>query len=365
MRAAKTLLFLLPIAAVACGTPKNKAPSADTPLAKIGKDTITWGDISKDVTPQLDQAEKRLASAKEEAEAALVDAKFQYEQGVYQAKRGALEKIISDKLLAPLAKEKGLTVDQFKQAKMKEIVDQQPAPSEQEQRALYDQVKASGRQLDDFEKLQPQIVEYMKMQKAGPEAQKFFDDLEKKAGVQILLPPIKREVDAKGPSKGNAKAPVTIVEFSDFQCPYCVRAEPTVEQVLSAYGDKVRLVYRDYPLPMHPYAPKAAEASHCAEDQGKYWEMHGKLFATSGTANGELPVDTLKKLARDLGLDGAKFDKCLDSGEKKSVVDENTKAGRAAGVTGTPAFFINGRFISGALPLDEFKKIVDEELASK
>jgi protein-disulfide isomerase len=152
---------------------------------------------------------------------------------------------------------------------------------------------------------------------------------------------------------------VTIVEFSDFECPFCVRAEPTVKQILDTYGDKVRLVFKDFPLPIHPNAPKAAEAAHCAGAQNKYWEMHEKLFA----AGGKLAVADLKAHAREVGIDGAKFDQCLDSGEKASVVEANRKAGEEVGVTGTPAFFVNGRPLSGAQPFDEFKKLIDKELA--
>ena len=183
-------------------------------------------------------------------------------------------------------------------------------------------------------------------------------------GIEILLPayePPKVAVEAVGPSKGPESAKITIVEFSDFECPFCVRAEPTVKQLLEAYPGKIKLVYRDFPLPMHPHAPKAAEAAHCAGDQGKYWEMHEMLFANSQ----KLAVADLKGYAKDLKLDQAKFDKCLYSNEKAPVVEKNRKAGAEAGVSGTPAFFINGRSLSGAQPLDAFKKIVDEELAAK
>jgi protein-disulfide isomerase len=134
-----------------------------------------------------------------------------------------------------------------------------------------------------------------------------------------------------------------------------------VKEVLAQYGDKVRLVYRDFPLPMHPRAPKAAEAAHCAGDQGKYWEMHEKLFANPT----KLEVGDLKGYGKDVGLDAGKFEKCLDSGEKAKVVESHRKAGEDAGVSGTPAFFINGRLISGAQPAEAFKAIIDEELKTK
>ena len=189
----------------------------------------------------------------------------------------------------------------------------------------------------------------------------YLDKLRAEAKVETLLPPLllpKIEVAATGPSRGPAKAPVTIVEFSDFECPYCVRAEEAVKQVLAAYPDKVRLVYRDYPLPIHARAQKASEAALCAGDQGKYWEMHEKLFAN----HKELEIDKLKQHAKDLALDAARFGKCLDSGEKATVVEASKKAGEEAGVTGTPAFFINGRPLTGAQPFEKFKEIIDHEL---
>ncbi|HYY53594.1 MAG TPA: thioredoxin domain-containing protein, partial [Myxococcales bacterium] len=164
--------------------------------------------------------------------------------------------------------------------------------------------------------------------------------------------------EAKGPARGPANAPVTIVEFSDFQCPYCGREYPVIERLMKEYDGKVRLVFRQYPLDFHQQAGKAAEASLCAADQGKFWELHDKMF----THQDKLAVTDLKGYAKSLGMDAAKFEKCLDSGEKKTLVDEDLKAGNAAGVSGTPAFFINGIFINGAQPYEQMKQAVDREL---
>jgi protein-disulfide isomerase len=137
-------------------------------------------------------------------------------------------------------------------------------------------------------------------------------------------------------------------------------AEDAVKKVLTTYGSKVRLVYRDYPLPFHARAPEGVRGGRCARrDQGKYWEMHEKLFANQRA----LEVGQLKQHAKDLGLEAGKFDKCLDSGEKAATVDASKKAGEEAGVNGTPAFFINGRPLSGAQPFEKFKEVIDHELA--
>jgi len=151
---------------------------------------------------------------------------------------------------------------------------------------------------------------------------------------------------------------VTIVEFSDFQCPFCSRLTPTIKQVEQKYGDKVRVVFRQYPLPFHQNAQKAAEASLCALDQGKFWELHDAMFADQNA----LGVDQLKATAAKLGVNADKFNKCLDSGEKAAVISADQKAGQAAGVNGTPALFVNGRFINGAVPLEQITTVVDDEL---
>jgi len=346
MRAVRPLLVLLSVAAFACG----KSKSNET-LAKFGSEAITAEQVNKEAEQRLEDIEGRFRQAQSD-----------YETSVYQAKLGAIEKIVNEKIFTEMAKEKGITADQAREQKYMEFVNKQPVPSQEEQLAYYDQQQRERNgQLGPFEEVQQQLVANMRAERAGPSAQAWYDEYKKQKGFKLLLEPFRKKVEADGPSKGNAKAPVTIVEFSDFQCPYCSRAEPTLAKVLADYGDKVRLVFRDFPLDFHKEAQKASEAAHCAGDQGKYWEMHGKLFA----AQQDLQVESLKKHARDLGLDGDEFDKCLDSGAKEQVVKDHFKAGREVGVQATPAFFINGRPLAGALPYEEFKKVIDDELARK
>ncbi len=154
---------------------------------------------------------------------------------------------------------------------------------------------------------------------------------------------------------------IAIVEFSDFQCPFCGRAVPTLKDVLTEYDGKVSLVYRHYPLPSHSFAQKAAEASECASDLGgneKFWQYHDKLFANQNS----LGVSELKRYASEIGIDSKQFNACLDSGAMASRVSFDAEEGRKLGVSGTPAFFINGKSLKGAQPLSAFKKIIDEEL---
>jgi protein-disulfide isomerase len=162
-------------------------------------------------------------------------------------------------------------------------------------------------------------------------------------------------------AKGPKNAPITMVIFSDFQCPFCARVEPTLAQIEKEYGGKVRQVWKNYPLPFHNNAEPAAEAAMAAGSQGKFWEMHDKLFQN----NTALDRPSLEKYAQELGLNMAKFKADLDSNKYKSVIESETKEGQAVGVNGTPAVFINGRKISGAYPYDTFKKITEEELSKK
>jgi protein-disulfide isomerase len=163
------------------------------------------------------------------------------------------------------------------------------------------------------------------------------------------------------PALGPEDAPVLIVEFSDFQCSFCARfAEETLGQILDTYGDRVRFVYRDFPITeMHDYAQKAAEATQCANDQGKYWEYSDLLFKNQQA----LDVDSLKKYAEDLGLNTGAFNECLDSGQYTSEVQKDREEGESYGITGTPTFFINGRMLRGAKPFSAFQAIIEEELA--
>jgi protein-disulfide isomerase len=362
MRTRTLLAAAVAVAIVACQSSRPSQKANDTaaqkldpqaPVAKVSGATITAGELDS-FTPPGGEA----SVAKE-----LKRLDQEHQQQVYQTRRGALEGMIRQRLLEGKAKAAGLSVDEFLQ---KEIVAKVGEPTEEEMRALYERAKSgpNATNIPPYDQLKPDIARFVQQQKAQGALTAYFDTLMKEANVEILLPeyaPPKVEVAADGPSKGPANAPVTIVEFSDFECPFCVRAEETVKQVMDAYPNQVRLVYRDYPLPNHAQAPKAAEAAHCAGDQGKYWDMHSRLFA----AGGKLEVGSLKSYAKELGLDTAKFDTCLDSGEKASVVEGHKKAGEEAGVSGTPAFFVNGQLISGAQPLEAFKKVIDRELKAQ
>jgi protein-disulfide isomerase len=165
-------------------------------------------------------------------------------------------------------------------------------------------------------------------------------------------------------SRGKKDAPITIVEFSEYQCPYCKRyVDETYVQIWEEYGDQVHYVFRDYPLPFHPHAQKTAEAARCAGDQGQYWPMHDLLFdeRDQWAEKEEITAD-LSGYASQLGLDQVEFEDCLSSGKQTQAVKDDLALGNKVGVSGTPTFFINGQKLVGAQPFTAFKAIIEEEL---
>jgi protein-disulfide isomerase len=277
---------------------------------------------------------------------------------VYQARRAAIDDLVADRLMDAAAKGQGIDRSALIE---KEITSKIRPVSDDDVGFWYqtNQARVQGAPLDQVR--QP-IKTYLTEQRMQEVRDTYLRELKSKTPVKITLdPPRQMIAEAGSPAKGPAGAPVEIIEFSDFQCPFCFRATPTIRQVMSTYGDKVRLVYRHFPLPNHPNARSAAEAAACAAEQGKFWEYHDRLFADQS----KLSQADLKQSAAAVGLDAAKFDNCLDSHKLKAKVDEDVAAGQEAGIDGTPAFFINGRAISGAQPFDMFKRIVDEELELK
>lgn len=280
-------------------------------------------------------------------------------QSLYQNRRNMIEQLVGDRLIEDAARAAGQPVDKFLEA---DAAKRLPAVTDQDVAAFYEQNKdrAQGRTL---EQLKGEIKPFLEMRRVQQARAMLVDELKKKSGttVRVMLDPPRYTVpmSADDPVRGNANAPVTIVEFSDFQCPFCQRVNPTLAQVRAAYGDKVRIVFKDFPLPNHPQAPKAAEAARCAAEKNKFWEMHDAMFANQRA----LEVPGLKQTARAIGLDGAAFDACLDSGKYASTVQKGSELGDKMGVNSTPTLYVNGRPILGAMPFEMFKQVIDEELA--
>ena len=280
------------------------------------------------------------------------------EEQIYTLRRGELDSLIAQRLFAQEAKKRGISVAALLDT---EVTAKVGLVTEKEIDDFYQQNKARIRG-DDAETRQ-KIRAFLQQQKLNARREQFVDSLRSQGKVVVHLkpPPVVRvEVAVEGaPVRGSAAAPVTLVEFSDFECPFCKQVQPILKQVLERYPGKVRLAYRDFPLDsIHPQARRAAEAARCANDQGKFWEYHDVLFA-----HAKLSPDDLKQYAAQTGLDAAKFEACLSSGVHKAAVQRDVDEGARLGITGTPAFFINGRALTGAQPLEAFVRVIEEELA--
>lgn len=284
----------------------------------------------------------------------LTNARLQW----YNAQRGALEEAITRRLLEKEARARNISLAELTRAEIESKV----APvTPEEQKAFYDANKAryfaNIPEADALKQIEMGLGQQRMQQRRAAYAQ----SLRAKADVRMLLDPPRTMVSADDdPAKGPADAPVTIITFSDFQCPYCSRVNPTLARLADRYGDSIRVVFRDFPiLQIHPQAAKAAEAGACAHEQGKFWPLHDLMFANQA----RLDVASLKQHAATLGLDAAAFEKCLDSGKHADEWKKDSDDAQKAGVQSTPAFFINGRPVVGAVPYEQFADVINEELA--
>ena len=312
------------------------APATSAVVAQVDGEAITAEQLDKALGPSLDKLE----------------------QQIYEMRRQQLDELIAQKLVTKEAARRGMSVDALMDA---EVTAKITPVADAEVDKFYEANRARLPQQPDIKQ---QIRRYLENQRGGERRDAYVDELRARAKVAVALtpPPVTRvTVNIEGaPSKGPENAPVTIVEFSDFHCPFCRRVQPTLEQLLAKYPGKIRLVYKDLPLDsLHPQARVAAEAAQCAHEQGKFWAYHDRLYER-GT---DTAAATLTAVATEAGLDVAAFGQCLESGRQKATVQRSLDEGESFGATGTPTFFINGRMMSGALPLETFTRVIDEELS--
>jgi len=307
-------------------------PSAgpETVIAEMGGQKVTLSDLEHGMADRLFQA------------------RLQY----YSAERAALEQYLDDEVLAAEARRQQLTVKELLERNVNaKITD----PTEDQLRVYYEGVNTD----QPFEAVRDKVLQHIRESRIAKARAAYVKSLREQAGVLVTFAPPVADVNiAEGPIRGPKNAPVRLVEFADFQCPYCQQVHADIQKVLEHFGDKISFSYRDFPLPMHPQAPKAAEAARCAGAQGKFWEFHDALFTDKKLA----PAD-LKEEARKLSLDTAVFDKCLDSGEQAASVEKDASKAQHLGVTGTPTFFINGHQFTGPAKYDVFRDAIEKELA--
>jgi protein-disulfide isomerase len=314
------------------GTGAPDGPASGEVAARIDGVAITTDEID--------------ARAREE----LFNARAGTPSKLYELRNQTLQAMLNERVLEVVAESRGTTPEALIAAELEAM----GPVSEEEAQAFYNESEARRGQAT-FEEVKGQILDFLASRREADAV----DRLSQAASVEILLEPPRIEVAAIGPSRGADGAKVTIVEFSDFQCPYCQRVIPTLEAIEERYPNDVRIVYRNFPLGNHSRATPAAEAALCADDQGKFWPYHDVLFENARA----LEDEQLVSYAEQVGLDKAAFEACIDEGRFSDQVARDIEEGRAAGVTGTPAFFVNGVMLSGARPKEAFFELIDTELA--
>ena len=329
----------------ACGR-KKTAEAPPQPAAAFGAPTvvatvdgipITLGEVDL-------RAADRLASIRQEE---------------YEARRDTIVEMTTEKLMEKEAAARGVTVGDL----LRVEVDAKAAPVKPEEvAASYEQNKErfAGRPRDQAI---AGLDHAMRKRNLDARRSAFREELRSRANVKVSLEAPRQDVVVPpgSPVLGPATAAVTILEFADYQCPYCMRAEETVAEILKDYQGKVRFVHRDFPLPNHDRAFVAARASRCAGEQGHFWDYRRSLLQ----APGDFTDQDFQKRATGLGLDGKTFTSCLQSERHDAAIKESQEEGVKAGVNATPTFFFNGRMQTGAPPIKEFRRIVEEELARK
>lgn len=325
-----------PVAAT--GTTRGTDPSKVVATWQGGQ--LTYGDLQTAMGPRLVQME------------------VEYLTGRYSTETQGVEQLLIEKLVEAEASKRGVDTEALIKAEVESKVS---APTEPEVQEMY---AALARQLRGapLEQVRDVVVQQVTQRKQAERFQTWVGELKTAAGAKVDVPfPDMPRIDVSvddDPMRGSASAPVTIVQFAEYQCPYCGKANETIEQVLKDYDGKVRMVYRDYPLSFHPRAVPAAIAANCAGEQGKYWEIHGVMMGNQRA----LEESDLLAYAQQVGVDIDKWQACRLDPQQQAEVMADFEAGQAVGVTGTPAFFINGIMLSGALPYEMFAQIIDKEL---
>lgn len=331
------LLLLLGLlgARAAIGEERQEKTKEQSVAARVDEQVITMQDLESALAPQL--------------------AKLQEQK--YELMQSKLDELIEGRLLEQEAKRRGVTVEALLKA---EVLSKVPKVAETEVASFIKENKA--RLKGEGAEISARVRDYLTSQKEARQRRVYVAGLLQGAKVATFLQepePIRITVKAEGFAKGPKDAPVTLVEFTDFHCPFCGRAVATLNDVMREYDGKIRWVFRDFPIAsLHPRAPKAAEAARCAGEQGKFWEYHDLLFEGQSQAT----IEDFKRSAEQLKLDPKSFGQCLDSGKHQAAVEADVQEGARLGVTGTPTFFINGRLLVGAQPLESFRRIIEAEL---
>lgn len=317
--------------------PSAPPTKASTVVIKLADGDITLKDIDASIATEM------------------CAARMAYDKKVSELRQSAAEELLLTRLIAAEVKRTGLKNEQ--ELIKNEVTARVKTPTEEDAKAFYEEVKERlGGQ--PYEAAKDSILGYLREQAMRAVYQTFIERLKSASKAQIQLPVYRVPVSVSGPSKGPADARVVIVEYADYECPYCVQAGETLKAVMKKYPKDVRVVFKDFPLGFHKNAVPAAIGARCAGKQGKFWEMHEALF----THHDALSARKITELAQGLALDMKAFKACTsDPAHTKAIEAEQAEGGRY-GVEGTPAFFVNGIPLSGAQPVDAFIPIIEREL---
>jgi protein-disulfide isomerase len=293
-------------------------------------------------------SQKLTASELQDKEAGkLLQARYKY----YLAEREALDQLIDQQVLDMQAAKESVTVDELIK---KHVTVSVKDPTEDQLKFYYEGLSSE----EPYDAVRAKILDSVHEMRFAKAKADYIASLRDQFGVIVELGQPSAKVDITNAFRlGPKDAPVQLIEFGDFECPYCQKVHVELIRLREQFGDKVAIIYKDFPLPMHGSAEKAAEAARCAGAQGKFWEFHDSLFETH-----KLQVADLKEEARTLKLDGARFDQCLDSGEQTAAVKKDLEQAKRLGLTGTPSFFANGHFMSGAIVYPKLRETVEQEL---
>ena len=347
---------LIPALVIACSTPTGasettKSAGTEPVVATANAASTTGRDLADPVATYGDGKVVSAAQLDNAARAGVMAAR----QQMYEARVNALEQLILEDLVDTEAKARGLTTPE--ELLVEEIEAKVGPIGDADIEAFF--AENSGRMPGGIDQMRDRIRDHLTNQAHSERMGVYIEELRAKAGVKIFLDPPRFNIEAGDSARhGSADATVQIIEFSDFQCPYCIKAAATIDEVLDKYGDKVSVVYKHFPLSFHDRAHRAAEAAECANEQGKFWAYHDQLFD-----NQQRLGDTdLFSYAETVGVDVEKFTDCLSTGRMQDRVDADMALGESVGMSGTPGFYINGRMLSGAQPLEAFAEIIDDEL---
>lgn len=311
--------------------PAARGQEDSTVIAEIGGHKVTAAELHQKQAANLLQAE------------------YKY----YVAERQALEQLLDQEVLEMQASREGISVEELLK---RHVTVEVKEPTEDQLRFYYEGLSTE----EPYESARPNIIATVRQLREKKARLAYITSLRNDLGVVVELSQPSGKVDVTNAYRhGSESAPVQIVEFADYQCTYCQKVHPALAKLQEQLGDKVSVVYKDFPLPMHPHAEKAAEAARCAGAQNKFWEFHDLLFE-----NRKYDSSDLKDFARSLHLDQARFDQCLDSGEQADAVHKDLTEGQKLGLTGTPSFFINGHFLSGAISYAKLQETVQQELTA-